>query len=299
VKRRDFIALIGGAATWPLAARAQQPGMPVIGFLTALSEAEASYQIGPLRRGLSEGGLLEGKNLAIEYRFAEGKYERLTAFAAEFVRRPVSLIIGASPPAALAAKVVTTTIPIVFVVGLDPVAAGLVVSFNRPGGNATGISLITGPLGQKRVEFLQEFTPKAATIAMLVNPVSPDAAPEIRDVQAVARAANLTIKIINASTATEIDSAFAALANAKPERLLIGSDPFFVMNRVQIATLATQLGVPAIFPFREFAAAGGLMSYGTSLGGAYREAGVYASRILTLGLDLPPLLLARADEVIE
>jgi ABC-type uncharacterized transport system substrate-binding protein len=323
IKRRAFITLVGGAAAWPLAARAQQ-SMPVIGFLTALSEAE-SYQIGPLRQGLSEGGLLEGKNLAIEYRFAEGKYERLTAFAAEFVRRPVSLIIGASPPAALAAKVLTTTIPIVFVVGLDPIAAGLVASFNRPGGNATGISLITGPLGQKRVEFLQEFTPKAATIAMLVNPVSPDAAPEIRDVQAVARAANLTIRIINASTATEIDSAFTALANAKPERLLIGSDPFFVMNRVQIATLATQLGVPAIFPFREFAAAGGLMSYGTSLGGAYREAGVYASRILnganpselpvlqptsfqlvinlktakTLGLDLPPLLLARADEVIE
>jgi putative ABC transport system substrate-binding protein len=166
MRRRKFITLLSGAAAaWPLAARAQQPAMPVIGFLTALSEAEASYQIGPLRRGLSEGGLLEGKNLAIEYRFAEGKYERLTAFAAEFVRRPVSLIVGASPPAALAAKVVTMTIPIVFVVGLDPVAAGLVASFNRPGGNATGISLITGPLGQKRVEFLQEFTPKAATIA--------------------------------------------------------------------------------------------------------------------------------------
>jgi putative ABC transport system substrate-binding protein len=249
--------------------------MPAIGFLTALS-----YQVIPFRRGLSEGGFVEGRNVAIEYRFADGQYERLAALAAEFVRRPVSLIVGAAPPAALAAKVVTTTIPIVFIVGLDPVAAGLVASFNRPGGNATGISLITGPLGQKRVEFLQEFMPKAAAIAMLVNPVSPDAVPEIRDVQAVAHASNVAIRIINASTATEIESAFAALTNSKPERLLVGSDPFFVLRRDQIAALAAKLGVPTIYPFREFAAAGGLMSYGTNLAGAYREAGVYVSRIL-------------------
>ena len=199
--RREFITLLGGAAAaWPVAARAQK-SMPVIGFLTALSEAETSYQMVPFRRGLSEGGLVEGQNVAIEYRFADGQYERLTSLAAEFVRRPVSLIVGVAPPAALAAKVATTTIPIVFVVGLDPVAAGLVASFNRPGGNATGISLMAGPLGQKRVEFLQEFMPKAAAIAMLVNPVSPDAVPEIRDVQAVAHANNLAIRIINASTA--------------------------------------------------------------------------------------------------
>jgi putative tryptophan/tyrosine transport system substrate-binding protein len=160
VRRRAFITLLGGAAAWPLAARAQK-SIPVIGFLTALSEAESSYQMIPFHRGLSEGGFVEGQNVAIEYRFADGQYERLNALAAEFVRRPVSLIVGATPPAALAAKVVTTTIPIVFIVGLDPVAAGLVASFNRPGGNATGISLITGPLGQKRVEFLQEFTPQA------------------------------------------------------------------------------------------------------------------------------------------
>ena len=326
MKRRDFITLLGGAAAaWPLAARAQQPAMPVIGFLTALSETETSYQVIPFRRGLSEGGFVEGRNVAIEYRFADGQYERLAALAAEFVRRPVSLIVGAAPPAALAAKVVTTTIPIVFIVGLDPVAAGLVASFNRPGGNATGISLITGPLGQKRVEFLQEFMPKAAAIAMLVNPVSPDAVPEIRDVQAVAHASNVAIRIINASTATEIESAFAALTNSKPERLLVGSDPFFVLRRDQIAALAAKLGVPTIYPFREFAAAGGLMSYGTNLAGAYREAGVYVSRILNganpsdlpvlqptrfelvinlktaraLSLTIPPTLLARADEVIE
>jgi ABC-type uncharacterized transport system substrate-binding protein len=319
MRRREFITLLGGtAAAWPLAARAQQPGMPVVGFLTALSEAETSYQIIPFRRGLSEGGFVEGRNVAIEYRFGDGQYERLTALAAEFVRRPVSLIVGAAPPAALAAKVATTTIPIVFIVGLDPVAAGLVASFNRPGGNATGISLITGPLGQKRVEFLQEFMPKAAAIAMLVNPVSPDAVPEIRDVQAVARASNVAIRIINASTAAEIESVFVALANSKPERLLVGSDPFFVLSRPQITALAAKLGV-------EFAAAGGLMSYGTSLAGAYREAGVYVSRILNganpsdlpvlqptrfelvinlktaraLRLTIPPTLLARADEVIE
>jgi len=181
--RRDFITLLGGAAAaWPLAASAQQTAMPVIGFLTALSEAETSYQVIPFRRGLSEGGFVEGQNIAIEYRFADGQYERLNALAAEFLQRPVSLIVAAAPPAALAAKVATTTIPIVFIVGLDPVAAGLVAGFNRPGGNATGISLLTGPLGQKRVEFLQEFMPKAAAISMLVNPVSPDAVPEIRDV---------------------------------------------------------------------------------------------------------------------
>jgi putative tryptophan/tyrosine transport system substrate-binding protein len=325
VRRRDFITLLGSAAAaWPLAARAQQ-AMPVVGFLTALSEAETAYQIIPFRRGLSEGGFVEGRNVAIEYRFADGQYERLTTLAAEFVRRPVSLIVGAAPPAALAAKVATTTIPIVFIVGLDPVAAGLVASFNRPGGNATGISLVTGPLGQKRVEFLQEFMPKAAAIAMLVNPVSPDAVPEIRDVQAVAHASNVAIRIINASTAAEIESAFVALANSKPERLLVGSDPFFVLSRPQITALAAKLGVPTIYPFREFAAAGGLMSYGTSLAGAYREAGVYVSRILNganpsdlpvlqptkfelvvnlktakaLGLEIPPTLLARADEVIE
>ena len=325
MRRREFITLLGGAAAaWPLAARAQK-SMPVIGFLTALSEAETSYQIIPFRRGLSEGGFVEGQNVAIEYRFADGQYERLTALAADFVRRPVSLIVGAAPPAALAAKVATTTIPIVFIVGLDPVAAGLVASFNRPGGNATGFSLITGPLGQKRVEFLQEFMPKAAGISMLVNPVSPDAVPEIRDVQAVARISNLAIRIINASTAAEIESAFVALKNSKPERLLVGSDPFFVLSRDQIASLTAKLGVPTIFPFREFAVSGGLMSYGTSLAGAYQEAGVYVSRILNganpndlpvlqptrfelvinlktaraLGLSIPPTLLARADEVIE
>lgn len=324
MRRRDFIKVAGSAVAWPLVARAQQPAMPVVGFLSSLSQAQ-SQLMAAWRRGLSETGYEEGKNVTIEYRFAEGRYDRLPAFAAEFVRRPVDLIVALAPPAALAAKVATTTIPIVFVVGLDPIAAGLVASFNRPGGNATGITLITGPLAQKRLEILRELVPKATKIAMLVNPISPDAPPEIRDVQAAAQANGLTIQLQSASTVSELDAAFRALSDLRPDALLVGSDPFFNARSKELAALTARLAIPAIFPFREATDAGSLISYGTSIPDAYRQAGIFAARVLkgekpaelpvqqptkfelvinlksakALGLTVPPSLLSRADEVIE
>jgi putative ABC transport system substrate-binding protein len=297
----------------------------VIGYLSALSESQIPNLIEALRRGLSENGFVEGTSVIIDYRFAEGEYGRLQTFATEFVRQPVSLIIAVGPPAAFAAKVVTTSIPIVFSVGLDPVAAGLVTSFNHPGGNATGVSLITGPLGQKRLELLRELASKASTIAMLINPVSPDAVPEIRDVEQAAQANGLGLKILNASTPAEIDRAFTEIAESKPDALLVGSDPFYVLHRKQITSGVAPLRIPAIYPFREFVAAGGLLSYGASLVGAQRQVGIYAGRILkgakvadlpvlqpttfelvlnlktakAQGIEVPPMLHARTDEVIE
>jgi putative tryptophan/tyrosine transport system substrate-binding protein len=326
VKRREFIALLGGAAAvWPLAARAQQPAIPVVGYLSALSEAQVAHQLTAFRRGLNEVGFVEGQNVAVEYRWANGQYNQLPAMAGELVRRPVTLIVAQAPPAALAARAMTTTIPIVFVVGFDPIAAGLVASFNRPGGNATGMTLITGPLGQKRLELLHELAPKAAVIAMLVNPISPDAVPEIRDVQATAQAMGLQLKMFNASTPSELNAAFAAIAEQRPDALLVGSDPFLLLQREELVALTARLRIPSVYPFREFAAAGGLVSYGTNIANAYRQAGIYAGRILkgaipadlpvmqpttfelvinlktakTLGLDIPPTLHARSDEVIE
>ena len=299
--------------------------MPVIGYLSALSESQFPNLIEALRRGLGESGFVEGISVIIDYRFAEGEYGRLQTFATEFVRRPVSLIVAVGPPATFAAKVATTSIPIVFSVGLDPVAAGLVTSFSHPGGNATGVSLITGPLGQKRLELLRELAPKASTIAMLINPVSPDAVPEIRDVEQAAQANGLGLKMLNASTPAEIGRAFAEIAESKPDALLVGSDPFYVLHRKQITSLVAPLRIPAIYPFREFVAAGGLLSYGASLVGAHRQLGIYAGRILrgakvadlpvlqpttfelvlnlktasAQGIEVPPMLHARTDEVIE
>jgi len=315
---------LGGAAAWPLAARAQATA-PIVGFLSSLSQAQTSHLVASFHRGLSEIGFVEGQTVAIEYRFADGHYERLPAMAADLIRRPVALIVAAAPPAALAAKTATATIPIVFVVGFDPVAAGLVASFSRPGGNATGMTLITGPLGQKRLELLREVVPKASAVTMLVNPISPDAAPELRDVQGAALANGLQLKILNASTPTDIDAVAASLAAERPDAFLIGSDPFFVIRRHDLVAAAARLHIPTIYPFREFTEVGGLLSYGTNIARAYREAGVYAGRILrgtkpadlpvvqptafelvinlmaakSLGFELPPTLLARADEVIE
>ena len=325
MRRREFLAAVGAAAAWPLRARAQQAAMPTVGFLSSLSEATSTQLISAWRRGLSETGYVEGKTVAVEYRFADGQYDRVPAFAAEFVRSGLSLVLAAGPPAALAAKIATTTIPIVFIVGLDPVAAGLVASLNHPGGNATGMSLITGPLGQKRLEILRELAPKMRLVPMLVNATSPDALPELRDVQSAAQAMGLELQVVSARTPEEIESAFAAFAQQHPDALLIGSDPFFTMRREQLVAAAARLKVPTVYPFREFAAAGGLMSYGTNIANAYRQAGIYSGRILKgdktadlpvmqpttfelvinlkaakeLGIDLPATLHARSDEVIE
>jgi putative tryptophan/tyrosine transport system substrate-binding protein len=325
MRRREFITLLGGAAAWPLAARAQQPAMPVVGYLSALSEAPAAAPLAAFRRGLNETGFAEGRNVAIEFRWAEGQYQRLPAMAAELVGRRVSLILAQSPPAAIAAKTATTTTPIVFVVGFDPVGVGLVASLNRPGGNATGMTLISPALGQKRLEMLREIAPKASVIAMLVNPGSPDAAPEIGSVQAGAQTLGLQLAMFNASMPSEVSTAFAAITERKPDALLVSTDPFLLNQRDDIDARAVRLRIPAIYPFREFATDGGLISYGTNIADAYRQAGIYAGRILkgakpadlpveqaskyqlvinlktakAIGLTIPESFLLRADEVIE
>jgi putative tryptophan/tyrosine transport system substrate-binding protein len=326
LKRRDFIAVLGGAAAWwPRVARAQQPAMPVIGFLSALSRPQAEPHLDMFRRGLGEAGFAEGRNVAIEYRWAEGQYDRLPAMAAQFVGRPVNLIVAQSPPAALAAKAATSTIPIVFGVGLDPVAAGLVASFNRPGGNATGIVMLPGPLVQKRLELIRELVPKSADAVLLVNPGSPEAAAEVRDILAAAPANRLQVRVLNATTPAELDAAFVALTERRPDALLIGGDPFFFDQRQSIVAGVARLRLPTIYPFRQFPEAGGLISYGVNLVKPYREMGIYAGRILqgakaadlpvmqpaslelvinlgaakALGVDIPPILHARSDEVIE
>jgi putative tryptophan/tyrosine transport system substrate-binding protein len=326
MKRRDFISLFGGAAAaWPLAAGAQQTATPVIGYLSALSEKQAVPQLNAFRRGLGETGFIEGKNIQVEYRWTEGHYERLPAMAAELIGLPVSLIVAQAPPAALAAKAATTTIPIVFVVGFDPVGSGLVASLNKPGGNATGMTLISVALGQKRLEILRDILPKASVVAMLANPLSPDAIPEIGPVQAGAGPLGFQLVMFNASTVGEIEAAFAAIAARKPDALLVGTDPFFVDQRANIVARAANLRIPAIYPFRQYATAGGLISYGTNLEASYRQAGIYTGRILAgakpadlpvmqpttfelvinlrtakaLGFEIPVTLHARSDEVIE
>ena len=326
MRRRDFITLLGGAAaTWPLAARAQQTAMPVIGYLSALSEEQAALQLAAFRRGLSEVGFVEGQNVAIEFRWADGQYDRLPGMAADLVRRPVTLIVAQTPPAALAAKAATTTIPIVFVVGFDPVGGGLVASLARPGGNVTGLSLQQTDVAGKRLGLLRDLAPKSSVIAMLVNPISPNAAPEIREVHAAAQAIGLQVKMFNASTPNELNAAFVAIAGQRPDALLVGSDPFFVNRREELVALAARLGIPAMYSQRDYVAAGGLISYGTNIANVYRQAGIYAGRILkgakpadlpvmrpttfelvinlktakTLGLAVSNAMQLLADEVIE
>ena len=325
MRRREFLGVLGGAAaTWPLAARAQQ-AMPMIGLLSALSRPQAEAFLNMFRRGLGEAGFAEGRNVTIEYRWAEGQYDRLPTMAAELVGRPVNLIVAQSPPAALAAKAATSTIPIVFGVGLDPVAAGLVASFNRPGGNATGIVMLPGPLVQKRLELIRELVPKAADAVLLVNPGSPEAAAEVRDILAAAAANRLQVRLLNATTPAELDDAFEALTERRPDALLIGGDPFFFNQRQTIVARVARLGLPTIYPFRQFPEVGGLISYGVNLVSPYRQIGIYAGRILqgaqpadlpvmqptslelvinlgaakALGVDIPAILHARSDEVIE
>jgi putative ABC transport system substrate-binding protein len=324
--RREFIALLGsGVAGWPLVAGAQQPALPVIGFLSSGSPAGLRQQIAAFHDGLKEFGDVEGQNVNVEYRFAEGQFDRSPALASDLVRRQPAVLVATSPAGALAAKQATTTIPIVFHAGVDPVELGLVTSLNRPGGNVTGIYRFASGLEAKRLGLLHEMVPKVSTIAALVNPKYSGAKAQLRDLQEAAARLGVRLVVVRANLESEFDAAFAALAQQRAGALLVCASPLFTSRREQLVVLAARHGVPAIYNWRDFATAGGLMSYGASFIQAYRQAGVYAGRILkgakpadlpvtqsttfefvinlstakALGLDVPPTLLARADEVIE
>ena len=325
--RREFITLLGGAATaWPFAARAQQPALPVIGFLNATSLDGYRPMVDSFHQGLQETGYAEGRNVAIEYRWAEGRIDRLPALAAELVDRQVSVIAATTLPAALAAKAATTTIPIVFETGGDPVQVGLVASLNRPGGNVTGVTQLNVVVAPKRLELLHELVPSARVAAFLVNPANPASTePVLRASQLAAHNFGLELHVLNASTEGDFDAIFANVIQLRASGLVIGSDAFFTSRSEQLAALALRYAVPTIYEGRGFFAAGGLVSYGGSLADSYRLAGVYAGRVLkgekpgelpvqqgtkvelflnlktarTLGLDVPTALLVRADEVIE
>jgi putative ABC transport system substrate-binding protein len=326
LKRRDFITLLGGAAAWPLAARAQQPALPVIGFLHPTSPEASGSRLRAFRQGLKDVGLVEGENVTIEYRWADNQFDRLPALAAELVQRRVAVIATGGPPAAFAAKEATTTIPIIFVVGEDPVRLGLVTSVARPGGNLTGINFLAVELAAKRLGLLRELVPGAMRIAVLVNPANPAYTEStLRDVGAAARAMGLQIQVFNAGTIPEIDATFAALVSERPDALFIANDPFLIDRRAQLAQLAARHALPATHQDRLYAEVGGLMSYGANLGDAYRQVGLYTGRIVKgakpadlpvvqstkfelvinastarmLGLAVPQTLLVAADEVIE
>jgi putative tryptophan/tyrosine transport system substrate-binding protein len=328
IRRRDFVFMLGAAATaWPLAARAQQPGMPVVGFLGAGSADGSATTTAAFRKGLGETGYAEGRNVTVEYRWLDGQYERMAAVAADLVRRRVAVIVApGSAPAALAAKAATTTIPIVFGVGDDPVKLGLVASLARPGGNATGINFFSQEVVSKRLGLLHELVPNAVCIAVLVNPANASATEAtLRDLQDAARILGLQIHVLNASTSGEIDAAFATLVRERADALFVAADSFFASRRVQFATLAARDRIPATYLGRNFVEAGGLMSFGTPIEDMFRQVGIYTGGILkgakpadlpvmqstrfeflinlqtarALGLDVPPMLLARTDEVIE
>jgi putative ABC transport system substrate-binding protein len=328
MKRREFITLLGGAAAaWPLATRAQQPAMPVIGFLGSASPDRWAGRMRAFHQGLSETGYAEGRNVAIEYRWAEGQNDRLGPLAAELVGRQVTVIVTpGSTPAALAAKAATTTIPIVFEVASDPVELGLVTSLARPGGNITGVTSLNAEVGPKRLELLHELVPTATVVGLLVNPTNPNLAElTTKNLHAAARSLGLKMHILHASADRDFDTVFATLNQLRAGALVIGTDPFFSSRLEQLATLTARHAVPTVYQFREFTAAGGLMSYGGSLTDTFRAAGVYTGRILkgdkpadlpvqrttkvelflnlrtakVLGLEVPRTLIARADEVIE
>jgi putative ABC transport system substrate-binding protein len=325
MRRREFITLLGGAAAaWPLAARAQQPAMPVVGFLHSGGLGTRRDQITAFHRGLNEAGYVEGKNVTIEYRSAEDRVDRLPAMVAELVGRQVAVIV-ANSIAAFAAKAATMTVPIVFASGVDPVRQGLVASFNRPGGNVTGVHFFAGVLGSKRLELLRQLVPKTTSIAVIVNPNTTETEAERSDVQAAAQAIGQQLIVLDVSSDRDIEAVFATLVQRGAGALFVGAGPFLVSRRKRLVALATQHTIPAIYPLREFAAEGGLMSYGASITDAYRQAGIYAARILKgekpadlpviqstkfefvinlktakmLGLEVPDRVLALADEVIE
>jgi putative tryptophan/tyrosine transport system substrate-binding protein len=329
VKRRAFITLLGGAAvTWPLAARAQQPAMPVVGFLDHRSPAALVDRLHAFRQGLKEeAGYVEGESVGIEYRWAENQRDKLAALAAELARRPVAVIVASGGfPVAFGAKAATTAIPIVFIVGDDPVKLGLVASLARPGGNLTGVNIFSGELAAKRLQLLHDLVPAANRVAVLVNPANAtNAESTLRDVAAAARVIGLQIQAFNASTSREIDAVFAAFARERPDALFVGGDAFLDSRHVQLVHLASHYRVPAAYPGREYAEVGGLLSYGSDIPDAYRQLGIYAGRILKgakpadlpvvqsskfelvinqqtarmLGLTVPDKLLGAADEVIE
>jgi ABC-type uncharacterized transport system substrate-binding protein len=303
MKRREFITILGGvaAATWPLAARAQQLAMPVIGFLSAQSPDTNENRVRAFRQGLKEAGHVEGENVAVEYRWADGQYDQLPALAAELVRRRVAVIAAFAPPAALAAKTATATIPIVFAVPGDPVRLGLVASLARPGGNLTGINFFVGELVAKRLGLLRELVPAAMRVAVLINPTSSSAEITVRDVEAAARTLGLQIKVLSASTSREINAVFAAFVDDRPDALFIGGDPFFNDRRVQLANMAAYHKIPATSSNRELAEAGGLMSYGTDIADAFRQVGVYTGRILkgAKPADLPVVQASKFELVVN
>ena len=327
IRRREFMTLLGGvAAAWPLTAGTQQTTMPVIGFLSSYSsDAFAQYFLPAFHQGLNLAGYVEGQNVAVEYRWAGNEYERLTALAAELVRRQVAVIVASAPPAAIAAKAATSTLPIVFSGGIDPVKLGLVAGLNRPGGNATGVSQFSTALEGKRLELLLELVPNATMLGLLVNPTFVGTNSIIDDMQVAARKRGVKLDVLNASSEREFDAAIAGVVQLRAGALIVASDPFFISRRDQLVALVAHHAVPAIYQLREFAAVGGLMSYGNDLADTYRQVGVYTGRILkgekpselpvvqptrfelvinlktakALGLDIPPTLLARADEVIE
>jgi putative tryptophan/tyrosine transport system substrate-binding protein len=323
MRRREFITLLGGAVgAWPLAARAQQPAMPVVGYLVP---GVFGQNLALVRRALAEAGYVEGRNLTIEYRFAEGQYERLPELAAELVQRQTAVIIAVTSPAALAAKAATATIPIVFNTPDDPVGIGLVASLARPGGNATGVHQFNSGLGAKQLGLLHELVPSASRVGLLLNPNNSNVDVMTREVTAAATTIGVEIGVVRARDRREIEVAFATLVRNRADALVVGADSFFFGRRLQLATLATRHGIPAIYNAREYPEAGGLMSYGASLTEVFRYLAVYATRILkgdkpsalpvvqstkldfviniptarALGLEVPPMLLASADEVIE
>src|SRR5262249_1881831 len=327
MRRRTFIALLGAAAaTWPLAARAQQPAMPVIGFMSARSPEDSAHLVAAFRNGLAEGGYVEGQNVIIEFRWARGQYDLLPAMAAELVNPRVGVLTTAGgEPSAFAAKRATSTIPIVFGLGGDPVSSGLVESFNRPGANMTGVTLLTALMEPKRLGLLRELVPGVPLIGVLVNPSFPPAARQVQEIEEAARTINQPIVVAKASTDEDLDAAFAALTNERPGALLVASDPYFEVRRERIIGFAERQRLPAIYQFREYAVAGGLLSYGVSITDAYRQYGVYTARILkgakpselpvlqptkfetvinlkiarALGSKISDNLLSLADEVIE